>query len=76
MMGVSKSFVRDSPSCSCLTIWFYPAVLHGWSRSARVMPEAPKKAEELMTLQTQLVDSNVLPQSAKPDIQSYAVVMT
>ena len=50
-------------------------VLQGWARSAKTMPEAARKAEELMQLQMQLVDSNVLPENAKADMQTFAIVM-
>ena len=58
-----------------LSRFFWFLVLHAWAERAKTLWGAPQKAEELMKLQMQLVDSNVLPRSANPDIQTYSIVM-
>ena len=50
--------------------------LHAWSRSAAILRQAPQKSEELLQLQRQLVETGVLDESAQPDSQSYAIVMS
>lgn len=70
-----SNFTEGRSSISPDTISFN-TVLHGWARSCRKIPDAPRKAEELMRLQIQLVESEVLPESARPDKQTFSIVMS
>jgi len=54
----------------------FNTTLSSWARCADRIKEAPQKAEELLELQVHLIDSGVLDDTARPDSQSFAAVMS
>jgi predicted RNase H-like HicB family nuclease len=53
----------------------FNSCLNAWAKASRDDPEAPEKAEELLRLMLDLQTSEQLDATAKPDFQSYTIVM-
>lgn len=59
-----------------MSVVSFNSVLSAWSHCGVYYPDAPQKAEELLKLQLDLLESGSLGKSATPDTQAFSVVIS